>query len=104
VKGLLLLPQLEMATTKQVAEFYGVDDNAIKKVVSRNYDELVQDGYKVFTSKELKNLYGDKKSLNKIINKQGYYLIETNEGTMKMGNANQGLFPKRAILRVGMLL
>lgn len=40
----------------------------------------------------------------KIINKRGHFLVETADGYVKMANRSNGLFPKRAILRVGMLL
>jgi len=40
VGGLLLLPNTEIATTKQVAEFYDVGYEAIATLVKRNKGEL----------------------------------------------------------------
>ena len=44
VGGLLMLPGDMWATTKQVANFYGVSDETVRIVVKRNYDELAEDG------------------------------------------------------------
>ncbi|MDA2487551.1 BRO family protein [Bacillus cereus] len=105
VKNLLLLPELEMATTQQVADFYGVSLDTIKWVVKRNRDELVTDGYNTLTGKESSNLYGDKLSLKKIEAQKGKYVVTLrNNVEVSFSNRSNGFFPKRAILRVGMLL
>ena len=44
VKKLLLIPELEVMTTEQVADYYEVDYDAVKKVYQRNTDELESDG------------------------------------------------------------
>lgn len=49
VKGLLLLPNLEMATTKQVADFYEVNTQTVQNIVDRNRAEIEGDGV-VFNS------------------------------------------------------
>ncbi|MFZ7934901.1 hypothetical protein ACO1D2_08005 [Bacillus thuringiensis] len=97
VKQLFLLPELEMATTQQVAGFYGVNKKVIDNLVLKNKDEITGDGYKVIDGKDLVNLL---KRSAKIENMKGYVLIDGN----KVGYGNNGLFPKRAILRVGLLL
>ncbi|PHF25522.1 hypothetical protein COF79_15240 [Bacillus toyonensis] len=97
VKQLFLLPELEMATTQQVADFYGVNKKVIDNLVLKNKDEITGDGYKVIDGKDLVNLL---KRSTKIENMKGYVLIDGN----KVGYGSNGFFPKRAILRVGMLL
>lgn len=103
-KGLFLLPAIGMATTKQVANFYGVDIKEIQKIVQSNGDELLSDGYCVMTGGEVKSLLSVNTTATKIINKHGYFLVKTDNGFVKIKNRRNGLFPKRAILRVGMLL
>lgn len=98
VKNLLLLPELEMATSKQVSEFYGVPIKSVNNVLLRNRDELLADGYEQVNGKDLALL---KMKSTKKENKRGYILIN-NE--IKIPYNEVGLFPKRAILRVGMLL
>lgn len=104
VKGLLLLPAIGMATTQQVADFYEVGVEAIQKIIQRNGDELRSDGYCLMTGGEVKKLEVDNMSVSKIVNKRGYFLIETDNGFVKIAYPSNGLFSKRAILRVGMLL
>lgn len=104
VKGLLLLPQLEMATAQQVADFYEVGVEAIKAIVFDHKDELLSDGYTTKTGKEVQELGSFLKKPSKIVNKRGYFLIETDNGFVKIAYPSNGLFPKRAILRVGILL
>lgn len=103
VKNLLLLPNTEFATVLQVADFYEVSDKVIEKIVERHSDELTSDGYALFRKYDVVNL----------LNRQ-YVGIEISRGksvvTFENGDeltvANRGLrlFPRRAILRVGMLL
>ena len=84
VGELLLLPNTEFATTEQVAEYFKVDVSTIRQITVRNNEEIVSDGYKSLTGKQL----GDIKSLCQI----------------KSRAKQLAVFPKRAILRVGMLL
>ncbi|PEC41486.1 phage antirepressor KilAC domain-containing protein [Bacillus toyonensis] len=89
VKGLLLLPNMAMATTKQVAELYKVSRYLINKVIERNRDELTSDGlnYQKYSEVVEKVSGHDVNLLSSGVSYRGTYL-----------------FPKRAILRVGMLL
>lgn len=59
---------------------------------NRNYN-----GYENVTGKELVSAL---KAPTKIENMKGYFLLNGN----KIGYKGNGIFPKRAILRVGMLL
>lgn len=101
VNGLLLLPNMEVATTQQVADFYNVPYKAINSLVNDNKEELVQDGYTVKSGKEIKTtLESSLKELSKIQPMRGHFLVDG----YKIGYRDNALFPKRAILRVGMLL
>ncbi|WP_349916938.1 phage antirepressor KilAC domain-containing protein [Bacillus cereus] len=88
VKELLLLPRLEMATTKQVATFYEVGIEAIKSISKRHRVELESDGFVFMSYKDVKNQ------------------TVQDEPIKSHGVAPRGsnMFTKRAILRVGMLL
>lgn len=89
VEGLLLLPNTGYATTKQVAEFYKVDRLTLNKVIERNKNELIEDGmcYK---------RYGE---VTNEVNRQDVNLL-----SMGVSYRGTNVFPRRAILRVGMLL
>lgn len=84
VGEILLLPNTEYATTEMVANYYRVDIDVVKQLTVRNKDEIVSDGYKTLTGIELSDI----KSLCQI----------------KSRARSLAIFPKRAILRVGMLL
>ncbi|PEK60776.1 hypothetical protein [Bacillus pseudomycoides] len=105
VKDLLLLPNLEMATSQQVADFYEVPVSTLRTIILDNKDELVSDGYISQTGKEIKDGLGSPKNGHpNIVTKRGYFLIGTTTGFVKMSHHTNSLFPRRAILRVGMLL
>jgi len=105
VKNLLLLPELEMATTQQVADFYGVNEKAIRSMVADHRDELELDGYTTKSGKEIKGkLDSALKTLSKIEPRLGHFVVTYKGEETKIAYRNVALFPKRAILRVGMLL
>ncbi len=87
VKEIITLPNTELSTMKQVASYYEVNYDTIKKLVQRNTDELTNNGMKFMTYGELKDLLGgDKVSLAEISTK------------------GSNIFSSRALLNVGMLL
>lgn len=87
VGEILLLPNTEYATTEMVANYYKVEKKALQKLVERNRDELNTDGLSNKSYKEIKVLVN-----------------ADNMSTLKIPPKGTLLFPKRAILRVGMLL
>lgn len=94
VGGLLLLPNTELATTKQVAEFYGVPINTIYSMVHDNREELENNGMKGMTYKELKELIfnpSQKKGLEK-------------HADIQLSRRGSTVFTPRAILNVGFML
>ena len=100
VKELLLLPGTELATVKQVSEFYEVGEDAIVAIYSRHADELESDGMKVVKYKDLSNLQYESLKTSK-----GKVTFFFKDGTLlDFPTRGQKVFPRRAILRVGMLL
>ena len=85
VKNLLLLGDSEFATLQQVAEYYEVSKQAIESIKNRNKEELINNGMKTFSNKEIKAL-------------------NIQDECFKIPNRGMILFNKRAILNVGMLL
>lgn len=84
VKELLLLPNTEYATTQQVAIYFEVPETTIKEQLQNNKDEFVSDGYRVLFENELKNI--------------------KNISNLKSRAKSLAVFPKRAMLRMAMLL
>ncbi len=72
-------------TTEQVTDYYEVDYDIVKKVSQRNADELESDGTRI---EKMENFI------------KGY----NNGNTFSVTNRGLKVYPRRAILRVGMLL
>ena len=87
VKELILLPNTEFATTEQVATYFNTTKDNIKQTKKRNNDELISDGVKNSSYKEIKQL-----------------INSDNVSPLKIPPKGTLLFPKRAILRMAMLL
>jgi hypothetical protein len=98
VNVLFLIPQTDVATIRQVAGYYEVGEEAIKTVLSRHNDELLEDGVKRLTGLNTKDfLVGCNLQLT---NHRGYFEVNG----IKFANKSNVIFPRRAILRIGMLL
>lgn len=83
VGALRTLPDDMHVTTEMVAEFFSVPRDTVAQLVSRNRDELDSDGYRVVTRGSF----------------EGTYNVSVPSSASRIA-----LFPRRAVLRVGMLL
>lgn len=84
VKALVLLPNDTHVTVQMVADYYEVDIDAIEWHIRNNKDELMSDGLKVLKGKELSEFKTESG-------------IQSRAGSLT-------IIPRRAILRIGMLL
>jgi hypothetical protein len=82
---LAMLPDDMHVTTTEAARFYEVDIESIRKVITRNRAEIDSDGYRVVGREEFER---DIASLSNIDSRA----------------RSIGLLPRRAVLRLGMLL
>ncbi|AJA43346.1 antirepressor [Mycobacterium phage Sbash] len=82
------LPGDVHATTDMVAEFYEVPRETVLTIIKRNRDELDDDGFAVVSRSEVTS------KLN----------VTPNELGMPRTAPSLSLFPRRAVLRIGMLL
>lgn len=88
VKNVLTLESTDFSTVKLAAEYYEVEIKALEKTIERNRRELEEDGLRLYKNKEIKEM------------------LETVENTKNLQIPSRGLtlIPKRALLRIGMLL
>lgn len=100
VKKLLLIPSFEVMTLKQVADYYEVDPHTVEMICSRNSDELNSDGV---CRKKVKDFLN---SRHVRVEKSSYTttFVYANGLNITMSNGGLKVFPRRAILRIGMLL
>ncbi|MDA1771445.1 hypothetical protein PDJ95_08580 [Bacillus cereus] len=101
VKELLLPPELEMATLQQVADFYDVPNKEINNLLRFHKDEFVSDGYTLMKGNDIVSFFSTEARRKR----RGSYTVISRNGEEYTYSSNKnGLFPKEAILRVGMLL
>ena len=102
VKALALIPSSDYATTQMVANYYETSENTIYEISHRYRDELNADGMRVCRAKEFWNVHNGHSKISK---RRGGSTVEFNDGsTIEVPNAGLRLYPRRAILRIGMLL
>lgn len=100
VKSLILLPGTDFAVVKQVADFYEVDEETVQTVYKRNKDELDLDGVSLKKCGELSIVHYEQLKSTK----GKYTYIFENGEILDIPTRGVKIFPRRAILRVGMLL
>lgn len=103
VKKLLLIPEMNRMTIRQVADYYEVDIDTLKKCCKRNKDEIILDGVVTKTPRVFKDLLkGQDVSL---VQNQTNLVIQIDDNTrLEIPNRGIKCFSKRAVLRIGMLL
>lgn len=102
VKALVLMPQINLVTLHQIANYYSVTYEAAKKCLLRNRTEIEADGAKKYTVKDVEVWKGQN-----VPSKIYKGRVEYNLGdgvTLSIPNGGIYLFSKRAVLRFGMLL
>lgn len=106
VGNLLLLDELEMATVDMVANYYEEDKSTIEMCISNHRDEVESDGYATYKGKDIEEMLSHvTKSLLVTKNRANFKVMnESGEVILSGGGRGVALFPKRAILRIGMLL
>lgn len=106
VKKLFLIPQLNMMTIQQVADFYEVDLKVIQMCVLRNSDEIYADGVAMEKPRDLAKIWKTTKcsfpDVGKTANSTTYQIADNI--TVVIPNRGIRCFSKRAVLRIGMLL
>lgn len=101
VKKLLLIPELEVMTIKQVAEYYEVDKDILRVLYSRNKKEIDSDGSFLKSIKDFLTL----QDVTLESQTPGKATIRLSDNvTLAIPNRGIRCFSKRAILRIGMLL
>ena len=83
VGQLIVIPGTAWAIIENIAAFYQVPKNTIEYVIKRHRDELLSDGYNTLQKKDLENWH---------------------YASLEIPNRGISVFPRRAVLRIGMLL
>lgn len=106
VKKLFLIPQLDMMTIQQVANFYEVELKAVQMCVIRNSEEIYSDGVVMKKPQDFAKIAKSTSCLlcevSKTANSTTYQIADN--VTIVIPNRGIRCFSKRAVLRIGMLL
>lgn len=103
VKKLLLIPEMNCMTIRQVADYYEVDIDTINRCCQRNRTEIVGDGVANKTPKVFKDLLNEQDV--QLVQNRTNLVIQIDDNTrLEIPNRGIKCFSKRAILRIGMLL
>lgn len=103
VKKLLLIPEMNCMTIRQVADYYEVDVDTINRCCQRNRTEIVGDGVANKTPKVFKDLLTEQDV--QLVQNRTNLVIQIDDNTrLEIPNRGIKCFSKRAILRIGMLL
>ena len=101
VKALLMVPQLCMATTEQVANYFDVPAKTIMTVFQRNRDELIANGATIMTPAEISGMKIQNESS---IGSRGCMLYSIGDSVFSVNYKGSRFYPPRAILCMAMLL
>ena len=119
VKKLLLIPEMNCMTIRQVADYYEVDVDTIQRCYQRNRTEIEGDGVANKTPKIFKEIFNrttcsvkDEEISNKtncpiknFEQQHGKLIVQIDDNTrLEIPNRGIKCFSKRAVLRIGMLL
>ena len=103
VKKLILLPFGDFMTIKQLADYYEVGLRAITSLSFDNKEELESNGMITYKGDDLcKSHVISFKEFTK--NRANYKFYDDKRNELSVGGKGIGLFTRRAILNVGMLL
>ena len=99
-KQLILIPGTDFLTVEGVAEYFNVSSKAIENLYNRHTKEIVEDGAKLCTKKEFLNLHVEGLEETTRVSR----FVDGYGNTISVSNRGKWIFPKRAILRIAMLL
>ena len=95
-KEIVFLGEDDVVTINQVADYYEVERKTINKIIQRNSCELKEDGIEVLKGENLRKIK------DKLQNSTRKHLVTVYNKIKKVPYIT--VFPRRAVLRVGMLL
>lgn len=102
VKTLMTVPKTDYVTSQMVANYYEVSCDTIRKIVMRHRGELVEDGVRCMSPEDF--VKGHDVTIQAGTNPGYKHVIFQNALAVDMPNRGMMIYPRRAVLRIGMLL
>lgn len=106
VKEILTLANTDFSTVELVSEYYEVKESTIQECIRLNKEELKNDGLKKYKKNEIISIFERNPiNLENVKNERTKSIVTfKNNESVSINNTGLILIPKRAILRIGMLL
>lgn len=106
VKQVMTIPRMEMLVSNQVADYFGVTREVVKKVYQNNRDEIESDGVLHMSSAEFEtsDRWGNCFPTKVPSKAKGIVRYRVDDMTVNLNGRANLLFSKRAVLRIAMLL
>lgn len=106
VKEILTLANTDFSTVELVAEYYEVKESTVQECIRLNKEELKNDGLKKYKKNEIISIFKRNPiNLENVKNERTKSIVTfKNNKSVSINNTGLILIPKRAILRIGMLL
>lgn len=98
IKDILTIDKTDLITVRMCADYYEVGEKAIGSLIFDNKNELIENGLKIITGKETKEILV--KFSKKFTNYKGYFECDG----IKFANRSNTFMTKRTLLNIGMLL
>lgn len=103
VKDILTIDKIDLITIQMCANYFEVDKNVLEVLISRNREELEENGLKVYKRKEFRELVSNLHDVSLEISKYKDSL-KLMDMTLDITNRGITLLNKRTLLNIGMLL
>ena len=97
IKKIKYLDNTEFLTTQMVADYFEINKDTIDTLIKRNKEELISNGLKILTGKEVKELINND---TLIINLRGHFEY----CGQKFANRTNVIISKRVLCYIGLLL
>lgn len=105
VKHLFTIPGTDFMTTRQVAEYYEVDIDAVRRVYQRHKAEIDSDGTAVKKAADFRDdVRAEQPVQPKGCTRGVTSLVFRNGVAIEINNYGTRVFSRRAVLRIGMLM
>ncbi len=106
VKEILTLANTDFSTVELVSEYYEVKEATVQECIRLNKEELKNDGLKKYKKNEIISIFERNPiNLENVKNERTKSIVTfKNNESVSINNTGLILIPKRAILRIGMLL
>lgn len=104
VKDILTIGEADLITVQMCADYFEVDKNVLEVLISRNREELEENGLKVYKRKEFNNIFSNIQNIT--LEKSSKYkdVLKTSDVVLNITNRGIILLNKRTLAYIGLIL